>query len=1055
MAEFYKGFDLVSRTYIPDCSCDGIHLRHRKTGLEVFHLTADDDENLFAFAFRTPNKKSDGTAHIIEHSVFCGSERYPLKDPFMALENQSVQTFMNALTFPDKTVYPASSMLPADYFNLMRVYGDAVFFPLLREEIFLQEGRRVELDARGKPAIQGVVFNEMKGNYSSFLNVASDAVDRSLVPDTVYAKDSGGDPMEIARLSYSNFRAFHKKYYVPSNCLLFLYGNIPTERQLQFVQENVLDRIGARDASHSKGRFKGRSKQGRAARGPDLKEMLLSETQKPFKRMRVRRESGPLDAGSSGESALLSWLWGNSDDMDAYAESVFLGGLLCGHDGSPLSKALLNSGLGKDISSVSGSDARGRQISFSIGMLGVKAEDEEKLRAFIMDELGRICREGVSREDVESTFNSIDFDNREIKRFQEPFSLVLMRRALRSWNYGGGPEKCLFVRKAFDSLKERIQSDEKFIQKLIKKYFLENKCCAWTVVTPDKNYLAEREKKEGEIAEKMAARLGAERIKAEAASLKKFQSQDDDLSLLPHIRPANLKVFPESFKARRRDITVRAGKGGSDCGGSVPLFASTENTNGIVYATAAFPLDVFSPGDYPYLPFFAYILNELGWKGLNWEKTSGLIARTCGAFSTTVFSSTCPNSPGARAMKKANSAIAGRQWLFCKIKMLSDKTDEAFGLMRDCIQGANFDDKKRIRTLAAELLRDMESSVVPSGHIFASGRSACLVNRESAIDELWCGISQILAMRKIKAEISSDISGLVSKMKEISSRVFSSGAVLDIVADRESMPRALKAASRFARELNLKAPAPRLRSADDEFYALTRLSSGGSPSASKAKELSSVPPAQTARAGNAARQSAAVSSIEAIQTAGLVGFASMTFRASRYGTREYVAEKVLAHFLTGGFLWEKIRMAGGAYGAFAQTDPLNECWTFSTYRDPAPAQSLKAFDLCLEQAAQFSFDRETVEKAVTGTYSGEIQPRTPAGRGNTAFLRQLYCMDGEEKKEKMRILKTITGDDLHAAAVRLLKFRKSGARCSVITPGLKKNEEFKEFTGNFERFVLL
>ena len=241
--DVYKGFEVLDVFKIPYYDSEGIFLRHKKSGLEVFHILNNDEENLFAFAFRTPCKDSTGVAHIIEHSVLCGSKKFPIKDPFLQLRNQSINTYLNAYTAKDRTVFPASSLIKTDYFNLMSVYADAVFFPILNVETFLQEGWRIETDQNGNPVIQGVVFNEMKGNYSSFNSVATDAVLNASVLGTGYEKDSGGDPLEIPTLSYERFREFHKKYYCAANCLVFLYGNIPTEDQLDFLDENVIKSI--------------------------------------------------------------------------------------------------------------------------------------------------------------------------------------------------------------------------------------------------------------------------------------------------------------------------------------------------------------------------------------------------------------------------------------------------------------------------------------------------------------------------------------------------------------------------------------------------------------------------------------------------------------------------------------------------------------------------------------------------------------------------------------------------------------------------------------------
>lgn len=978
ISKSYKGFDLISVQDIPDCSSKGIYLRHRKTGLEVYHLLNDDEENLFAFAFRTPNKKSNGAAHIVEHSVFCGSKKYPLKDPFAILENQSVQTFMNALTFPDKTVYPASSVLERDYFNLMSVYADAVFFPTLSRQTFMQEGKRLELDSKGKPKIVGVVFNEMKGVYSSFLGAVGDAVDRALLGDTIYAKDSGGDPLEIAKFTYKEFTDFHKKFYSPGNCLVFLYGNIPTEKQLDFLQKNVLDELAA-------------DKQDRRF----LEEMLRSETQKPFSKMRSAREIGPVSPGDKDSTSLVSWLWGNAENMDNYAESVFLANLLGAQDGSPISKALLKSGLGKDLSEANGVDTSERLITFTVGLRGVKKENEKKVKDFILKEIQNIYEQGISDEDVESTFNAIDFDNREIKRFHEPFSLVLMRRALRSWNYGAAPGNCLFVRDAFERLKKKIQSDSNYIKRLIKEYLIDNKSVAWTVVVPDKKYLKERSAQENKIALELLKEYSKEEIQKETKALHEYQQTPDDAAakaMLPHIRPRDLKVIDEKIKISKGFVQTRRGQ--------VPLFKSLENTNGIAYITAAFPLDIFKAEMYPYIPFFAYILNELGWGDLRWDKSSLLIAKTCGGFSTSAFVSSVPNSAGAKELFKANKAFANRPWLFCKIKALDDKIAASVDLMRDCLKGARYDDKKRVRTLAEEVLSDLESSVLPNGHSFASGRAECKADRASAIDEIWGGLCQIFTMRKILA----DLDGTIEKMKFIASKVFGAGAVLHITADKDSMPAALAAVKNFADQMDLRSPQKKLSVPLEGLYEMTNLKKG-------------VP-----------------QNDEKISVHGMVGFAALSFKASRYASREAVAEKVLAHLLSSGALWEKIRTVGGAYGAFAHVDSLSERWTLCTYRDPNPQASLKAFDQCLEEAAKTPFDSETVEKAIAGTYSGSVQPKTPKGRGHTAFLRQLYLIDPKEVMGNTKTLLTINAQDLQKAARRLLKSRKKDAKSVLIIP---------------------
>ena len=443
--QIYKGFKVLEIIPVEDCDSTGIWLKHERTGLEVFHLLNSDEENTFAFAFRTPVSDSTGIAHVLEHCVLCGSERYPVRDPFLRLSNQSVTTYLNAYTAQDRTVFPASSLIRSDYFNLMSVYGDAVFFPLLRPEIFMQECHRLELEGN-TPKIQGVVFNEMKGNYSSFDSVAGDAVDRAALAGTEYAFDSGGDPLVIPSLTLSKLRAFHKKYYCPANCLLFLYGNIPTEDQLDFVEKNFLSRI--KDA-------------GRTARFP--KENFDARIKR-----RVR-DFGPADDGSSekGDSskniASAVWRIGECAQKECVSELsmelMFLGELLWGDDCAPVAKALLDSNLGEDIAPQSGEGINTRYFTMCVGLRGIKTSDAKKMDSVIDKALSEICSNGIKKEDLERTCMGFDFSNREIRRFHGPYSLVILRRCLRGWCYGKTPWETLLFRSQFEKLRSKIISN--------------------------------------------------------------------------------------------------------------------------------------------------------------------------------------------------------------------------------------------------------------------------------------------------------------------------------------------------------------------------------------------------------------------------------------------------------------------------------------------------------------------------------------------------------------------------------------------------------------------
>ncbi|MDR2518727.1 MAG: insulinase family protein, partial [Spirochaetaceae bacterium] len=468
-----SGFEILETPLLEELGACGVWARH-PSGLEVFHILNNDEENLFAFAFATAPEDSSGAAHILEHIVLCGSENYPLKDTFLILEQGSLQTFLNAWTFPDKTVYPASSANEQDYFNLMAVYGDAVFRPLLTEWAFLQEGWRLAFSPAEKGAgkgpaekagFTGVVYNEMQGAFSSLDRYAQHWSAASVLPDTPYAFESGGDPSCIPDLTWEKLRDFHRRRYSPGNCRVFLAGNIPTEKQLAFIAGTLLPGLEA----------------GRAA--PPVKR--AERWQEP----RTMIIPGP--AGKDRKSTvMLSWLCGDTADSLETLALAALETALLGHDGSPLTRALIDSRLGEDLAPATGLEGDLRETVFTAGLRGVEpeAEREKAVEALIMGELGRTAEEGIPPQEIEAALLSLEFSHREFKRANGPWSLVWLQRSLRGWMHGAKPwEKLLFM-PAFAALKARLAADSRYFEGLIKKYFLSSQHRALVIVRPEEGF---------------------------------------------------------------------------------------------------------------------------------------------------------------------------------------------------------------------------------------------------------------------------------------------------------------------------------------------------------------------------------------------------------------------------------------------------------------------------------------------------------------------------------------------------------------------------------------
>jgi presequence protease len=987
----YKGFDCISEKIIPDCESRSIYLRHLKTGLEVFHLLNDDEENLFAFAFRTPVNDSTGAAHIMEHSVLCGSEKFPLKEPFVNLMNQSLNTFLNALTFPDKTVYPAASVNRTDYFNLMDVYGDAVFFPLLSHETFLQEAYRLEQDNMGTFSFQGIVYNEMKGSYSSFASVASDYILRSLQHGTVYEHDSGGDPLVIPSFTYEQFRKFHHDYYSPSNCMLFLYGNIPTEGQLDFIQEKILDRLE-----------KIYPEQPVSARYPAVNQSFLAgETPEEMKEPVSVCAAGP-DSGVKGSYVTLNWRMGNSDNLYEYMECIFIMQVLAGHDGSPVSKALLESHFGDGL--IIDAENELRTLTVTLGISGVDKRRSEAVQNCILEVLTHIAEEGALSDDIGAAVLAVDFANREVVRSHGPYSLELMTRALSGWNYGTNPAEMFGYRAAFNKVKECLVSDPQYVQKLVRKLFLENKNRSLVVISPEKSYLPERIQEEKRLIQHLSEQVDTGGIKRSMEKLHAYQQHQEtpeESACIPHIRPVDLS--PDRLPICTRLMSCK----GVD-GSEVSFFLNTEPTDGIVYIDVGFPADILLPADYPYLPLFSHCVLNTGWNGKNWAECSTLVSLCMGDLNASLTSQGVPDTVRAHvAVTEAQGKkYIGRDWVFFSAKMPVEKTDEALDLIAEALTTVEFSDTARLRDLTEEFRNMRFQSIIPGGSRFVRSRTVCTRNRPEAINEIWYGISQLYTLGIICSE---DTTQLGVHFSSIMRTIRNAGAIVHVTADSDAMEQIQPLFTGFSLQAELHAPCIRPLRTDEEFYRLTELPGTHGLTGDEICELNTQ-----------------------------IGFAASSFFCGTETIDQEAADEVLSHWLTSNSLWTHIRTTGGAYGAYAAADAVDKLFTFISYRDPSPERSIAAFVVCLEEAVSARLNTEDVERAVTGCYGELVQPLSPAVRGYLGFKRLLYAVTEDDLRELRGGILSVTADDIRKAAVRLLECT-VGRRNAVICNKSEKN----------------
>ncbi len=973
-----SNFTILSSKAIPEYKATGIFLRHR-TGCLAYHLLTEDSENLFAFAFRTPPANSRGAAHIIEHSVLAGSRSFRVKDPFLELMKGSVNTFLNAMTYPDKTVYPASSTVEQDYFNLMRVYGDAVFFPLLRKEVFHQEGRRFELTPDGKLQLVGVVYNEMLGNYSEQDSIVGEWSYRALFPDSPYRFDSGGEPEAIPDLTYEEFRQFHETYYHPANCLIFLYGNIPTERQLAFIDEHFL------------GSF-------------DVKEVSSSiEPQPRWSKPRATSVGSPVDAGddlSGSTSITLNWLAGEVLDPKAVLAMEVLSELLLGNAGAPLHKAIVESHLGEDLSPQSGLDTDVREMVFTVGVRGSDADKQEDFERLVFGELERLVREGIPEDVVQGALKRVEFRNREIPG-GVPFGLRLMGKTLRGWLHGSAPETTLEFARWMEEVK-RETKEGRYFERLIQTELLSNPHRTTVIVRPDPELAPRRQETLAKRLESELSALGPEdreRLRAENESLRRFQDLPDNPDDLARIPSISLRDIP------REVDRVETQEGELE---GIPLYRHDLFTNGIVYLDLAFDLSPVPAELLRHLPLFSRAICGLGFPGVPYDEVARRLAlRTGGIFSFLEAS-------GAPLDRDRSQS-----YIYFRLKVLEEDLAQGVAMLLAMIRTADFNDTARIRDLLQEMRNDFKSSILPRGNSYAALRAGSRLSRILAREEEWSGTAQLLFLDALARSPSSEqeLSRAFQTLREL--LLVRRRLAVNVTGEGAAIERAVEQARQLIGELPSGAPS-------------------AAPFSEPAGHLGAVPGGFQ---------------IEAFAVPSDVGYAATALPGSLLSEREHGHEVLLAHLLRTDYLWEKIRMRGGAYGTFAGANGTEGLFSFSSYRDPKIATSLSVFRESLAEFAAKPVDSATLTKAIIGSVGRELRPMSPGEKSLVALRRRLYGITDEMRQANRDVMLSAGPADIARASARLLSHYEGAA--SAIIAGKKMLSGTRKVLPNMAEAIAL
>jgi len=931
-------FELIQKRELGELKTEARLYRHRKTGAEILSMIADDENKVFGITFRTPPFDSTGVAHILEHSVLCGSKKYPVKEPFVELLKGSLQTFLNAFTYPDKTCYPVASQNLQDFYNLMDVYLDAVFYPRITPAIFEQEGWHFELEKNeAEMVFKGVVYNEMKGAYSSPDNVLSEYSLQSLFPDNAYGLDSGGDPKKIPDLTYEQFHAFHERYYHPSNARIFFYGDDDPEERLIRLDAVLRD-------------FEPLS--------VDSNVALQRPFDEPKKRVR------PYMAGEGDETAAkgmiaVNWMLGETKDVDTNYALRILEYILLGMPASPLRKALIDSGLGEDLTG-GGLETELRQMCFSTGLKGIKPGDAQKVEDLILQTLGTLSRSGIDPHTVEAALNTIEFRLRENNTGSFPRGLSLMLRSLTTWLYGGDPLELVAFEGPLERVKNQIATVPGFLEDLIDGAFISNTHRSTLVLEPDPDLRkreADSERSRLDKAGNSMDETALEAVRENTLALRALQEKPDSpeaLATIPRLNREDLEPYNKTIPLSEMDE-----KG-------IPILHHELFTNGIVYMDLGLSLQNL-PSDYvPYIPLLGRAFVEMGTEKEDFVSLTQRISRKTGGIHPAPFTSDVQGAHGSTA------------WLFLRGKAMAHQTDALVQILEDVLLTVTLDNRERFRQMAMEEKARIEQKLIPAGHQMVNLRLRSHFSQSHWASEQMGGISYLFFVRQLVRDIEKDWEKVLAVLKDIHR----------ILVNRKT---ALA---------NVTVDASGWIGVEPHLRGLLR----------------ALPHAPAVESGSSKKDWPDGNNplFEGMTIPSQVNYVGKGADLTQLGYGFHGSALAITRYVRNAWLWDRVRVQGGAYGAFCLLDRTSGMLTFVSYRDPNLLQTIDIFDRSARFLEEETVTDEELTKSIIGAIGDLDSHMLPDAKGFVSLIRYL-TNDTESLRQQMReeLLGT-TADDFKA-----------------------------------------
>ncbi|MEW6400702.1 MAG: insulinase family protein [Chloroflexota bacterium] len=953
-----RAFTLVREETIPELNAAAKLYIHKRTGARLLSIISDDENKAFSINFRTTPKDSTGVAHILEHSVLGGSKKYPVKEPFVELLKGSLATFVNAFTFPDKTCYPVASQNLQDFYNLIDVYMDAVLNPLITEQTLMQEGWHYEVNDPSEPlAYKGVVFNEMKGAYSSPDGVLETRVINSLFPRHIYGVDSGGDPKDIPNLTYENFRSFWETYYHPSNAFIFFYGNDDPDQRLKLMEGYL-----------------------KPYKRHKVKSVV--PLAKPFKK--PKKVEYPYDAGNeenldNKHYLVVNWkLPDTSDPVLNYSFRV-LGNILIGSPASPLKKALLDSGLGEDLAGI-GMETDMREIIFSTGLKGTRTRQARKIEKSIFDTLEALVSDGIDPDMIASAMNTVEFRLRENNTGSFPRGIALMLRALTTWLHDEDPFKMLGFENSLSAIKARLTNDPRYFEKLIQTHLLDNVHRTTLRLKPDPELGRRLDEEEKARLAKLRELFSSEdmvRLAEDTRKLKEMQetpNSPEAVATLPVLKLDDLEKKSNTIPIEEMDLQ------------ETRTLYHDLFTNGIVYFDIGFDLHTLPKDLIPYMEIFGRALFEMGTETEDYIKLSQRIGKSTGGIYADSVSVPALGAALSDRSKRSRENVAK---LFIRGKASAAQSAEMLNIIRDVLLTTKFDNRDRLKQMVLEEKAGLESGLVPGGHGFVNRRLRAQFDESGWANDQMKGIGYLFALRELANDIDKNWKSVLKKLETIRDLLINrKTAIVNVTVDEE----------------NWRIFRPQLES----FLAAL-------PSKDVQLSTFDIQPSTEK---------------EGLTIPAQVNYVGKGANLYKLGYEYDGSAEVILGYLRTSYLWERIRVLGGAYGAFVQFDDRSGVLTFLSYRDPNLAGTIENYD----KAAHFlkgldstRLSDNELTKAIIGAIGDLDAYQLPDAKGYTSMMRYLTGRT-DEMRQKIRdeVLST-NGEDFIAFGEVLEKVAQSDA----------------------------